>query len=92
MVLMHNSWPISRTQPMADDKLPGTTTRRRWNMSPRERWKLAEMMRHAANVLSLPAHPETWPDWMTPERRAAMVADFLEGAAFVEPRRPHHAG
>jgi hypothetical protein len=50
-------------------------------------WReLARMLRRAANVMSLPALPEAWPDWMTPEKRASMSTDFVEAAAKIEAR------
>jgi hypothetical protein len=63
---------------------PETTPRkpRRW---PSSEWlKLAGKLRHAANVMSLPATPETWPDWMTPEKRKSMSEHFIEAAAEIE--------
>jgi hypothetical protein len=58
-----------------------------WRMSPKERWKFACVLRHAANVISLPAHPAMWPDWMTPEKRQQIAAHFTEGARLIEPTR-----
>jgi hypothetical protein len=61
---------------------------RQWPRTPRERFKLAQLMRHTANVISLPAVGETWPDWMTPERRIEMATAFRQWAEIIEPKRP----
>lgn len=37
---------------------------------------LAMNLGHAANVMRQLAHPMTWPDWMTPQRRAEMADHF----------------
>lgn len=56
-------------------------------MTARDRYKLACIMRRAAAMWRLPAHPAAWPDWMTPEKRQQMAENFDQYAAEIEPRR-----
>ena len=45
-------------------------------MTRAEYRELAQHCGHAANVMRQLAHPLTWPDWMTQERREEMAANF----------------
>lgn len=38
--------------------------------------RLAELLRWNAARFRLPAHPKTWPDWMTEEKRISMANNF----------------
>lgn len=59
----------------------------RW---PQSEWvELAGKLRHAANLMSLPALPDAWPDWLTPTKRASMSVTFIRAATEVEARHVH---
>ena len=49
-------------------------------MDDDQRLELIRLLERAANLISLPAHPETWPSWMTQEKRRSMADNFRKDA------------
>jgi hypothetical protein len=44
----------------------------------------SRLLQHNANLFRLSALPGTWPEWMTPQKRREMAANFEQYAIEVE--------
>lgn len=56
------------------------------DLTVEERRKLTQQLRYNANRFRLPALPNVWPEWMTPEKRQSMADNFEDCANYLDGR------